>query len=126
MPALLHPTADRPTIQYSRTSADFVRVLSFSFNLNGQGLCTASESAFTGTDASGASYKKLPNIGVTYCQTTTWSATRSADGGFTIAAKNDAGLTGTSPLPATDFTVADGVETYTGAGIVILYGPSLP
>ncbi|KAJ4396196.1 hypothetical protein N0V93_000415 [Gnomoniopsis smithogilvyi] len=97
----------------------------FKFNLNGRGECTASQPAFSATDANGASYKQLPNIGVTTCQDTTWNAVRNADGSFTISASNEAGLTGTTGIPSTDFGVANGVEAYTGSGIVILYGPPL-
>lgn len=98
---------------------------SFSFNLNGIGECSASQPAFSGTDADGASYKQLPNIGVTTCQTTTWSAVRGTDGSFGISATNEKGLAGTYSIPAEDFTVANGLETYTGTGIVILYGQPL-
>lgn len=59
------------------------------------------------------------------CQDTTWAAVRSSDGSFSISAKNTAGLAGTYAIPSTDFTVANGVETYTGTGIVILYGAAL-
>lgn len=99
--------------------------ISFKFNLNGRGECSASQPAFTATDASGTSYKKLPNIGVTTCQDTTWAAVRSADGSFTITASNTAGLAGKAGIDATEFAVADGVEAYIGSGIVILYGAPL-
>lgn len=111
--------------QCSLTQPSSFFPLRFKFNLNGTGECSASQPALSGTDASGASYKELPNIGVTTCQDTTWNAVRNADGSFTISASNERGLTGTTGIPATDFTVASGVEKYSGSGIVILFGPAL-
>ncbi|CAN8105427.1 unnamed protein product [Discula destructiva] len=98
---------------------------SYSFNLNGRGLCTASQPAFISQDAAGASYKALPNIGVTSCQDTVWTVTGNPDGGLEIYAKSDAGLSGTAVIPFTDLTIEKGLETYTGSGIVILYGYAL-
>ncbi|CAG8959158.1 hypothetical protein HYFRA_00013022 [Hymenoscyphus fraxineus] len=100
-------------------------ICTFSFNLFGAQPCSATQPAFTGTDANGATYKKLPNIGQTYCGTLAWNAARGADGVFKISA-SDRGrtpaLTGAFDIPAAEFTVANGVEAYTGAGIIILYG----
>ncbi|CAG8973588.1 hypothetical protein HYALB_00009657 [Hymenoscyphus albidus] len=97
----------------------------FSFNLNGARPCSAKETAFTGTDANGATYKKLPNIGQTYCGTLAWSAARGADGVFKISASDKGrtpALTGAVDIPAAEFTVVNGVEAYRGTGIIILYG----
>lgn len=53
-----------------------------------------------------------------------WSATRTVEGGFLVGAKADgaSGISGSVELPASDFEVVDGLEKYTGTGIVILYG----
>lgn len=91
----------------------------FSFKLNGATDCTAQQPASDGGDA-----KRLPSIGQTRCGTIQWSATRAVEGGFLIGAKADGatGISGSVELPATDFEVVDGLEKYTGTGIVILYG----
>lgn len=93
---------------------------SYSFNLNGATQCSGTQPAFVGTPGD---YKKLPNIGSEVCAETTWSVTR-VDSGFQVAAKNAGanGISGTYTIPSTDFAVVDGVEKYTGNGIVILYG----
>lgn len=93
---------------------------SYSFNLQGATPCSGTQPAFVGTPGN---YKKLPNIGSEVCAQTTWGVTR-VDSGFQVSAKNAGadGISGTYTIPSSDFAVVDGVEKYTGNGIVILYG----
>lgn len=93
--------------------------LSYSFSLNGATACTGTQPAqLLGSD------KKLPSIGSTTCGDTTWSVNRLNDGQVQVSAKvlGANGISGSTNLPATDFGVVDGIEKYTGTGIVILYG----
>ncbi|CAG8954264.1 hypothetical protein HYFRA_00005884 [Hymenoscyphus fraxineus] len=92
----------------------------FSFNLKGEA-CTASDKAFPGTD-NGVAFKKLPNVGQTACGSFAWSGVRGADGVYSISGRTlgAGGVRGGAAIPASDFTIKDGVEAYTGAGTITL------
>ncbi|CAG8981953.1 hypothetical protein HYALB_00014029 [Hymenoscyphus albidus] len=92
----------------------------FSFTLNGVN-CTASDRAFPAT-VLGVAYKKLPNIGQTGCGKIAWSGVRGADEVYSISGRTlgAGGQGGGAAIPASDFTIRDGVEAYTGTGTIDL------